>query len=486
MKKLLQPFKVGEDVGLFLVNFERTCEKLSFAPETWPQRLLTLLPCEAAEVVARLSAGDADDYDKVKSSLLKRYRLSAEAFRQRFRNASKKSSEAYSEFAYGLKTNLIEWLKSEELYESRDKVVECVCLEQFFRSIPQSVKLWVQDRVGVDSVERAAELAKEYATRRKLSGEESEPGRSDQSKTFRQADLIANNIMTIQCRLCKQEAETIEHLVLRCPALTPKWELADTQADQASSHDSGRQFWSHLRRPFGIVVGMLSQFVMMPLIAFGLISAMRLNGLYAIGMLVIGCCPGGAVSNIFAYFCDGDVPLSIAMTLCSTVLAMGMMPLNMLLYGQYVDTGDIVIPYSRMATSLVVVSVPAGFGILFNWFFPKISPYITKASRLYWGSSLGGLLIVASQIMEVFIFPDLFSGIPPELYGATLLMPLTGMIAGYGASWVCRRPEAVRRTVAIESGIQNVGTALTIVSLSFQFEASIKYFTRRIRTLHVR
>ncbi|KAG0425541.1 hypothetical protein HPB47_027313 [Ixodes persulcatus] len=186
MKKLMQPFKVGEDVGLFLVNFERTCEKLSFAPETWPQRLLTLLPCEAAEVVARLSAGDADDYDKVKSSLLKRYRLSAEAFRQRFRNASKKSSEGYSEFAYGLKTNLIEWLKSEEVYESRDKVVECVCLEQFFRSIPQSVKLWVQDRVGVDSVERAAELAEEYATRRKLSGEESESGRSDQRKTFRQ------------------------------------------------------------------------------------------------------------------------------------------------------------------------------------------------------------------------------------------------------------------------------------------------------------
>ncbi|XP_040062649.2 uncharacterized protein LOC120837396, partial [Ixodes scapularis] len=188
MKKLLQPFKVGEDVGLFLVNFERTCEKLSFAPETWPQRLLTLLPCEAAEVVARLNTRDADDYDKVKSSLLKRYRLSAEAFRQRFRNASKKSSEGYSEFAYALKTNLIEWLKSEEVYESRDKVVECVCLEQFFRSIPQSVKLWVQDRVGVDSVERAAELAEEYATRRKLSGEESEPGRSDQRKPFQQGN----------------------------------------------------------------------------------------------------------------------------------------------------------------------------------------------------------------------------------------------------------------------------------------------------------
>ncbi|KAG0418770.1 hypothetical protein HPB47_004606 [Ixodes persulcatus] len=94
----------------------------------------------------------------------------------RFRNASKKSSEGYSEFAYGLKTNLIEWLKSEEVYESL-----------------RQVKLWVQDRVGVDCVERAAELAEEYATRRKLSGEESERGRSDQRKTFRQGNDSREN-----------------------------------------------------------------------------------------------------------------------------------------------------------------------------------------------------------------------------------------------------------------------------------------------------
>ncbi|KAG0443936.1 hypothetical protein HPB47_014367 [Ixodes persulcatus] len=156
MKKLMQPFKVGEDVGLFLVNFERTCEKLSFAPETWPQRLLTLLPCEAAEVVARLSAGDADDYDKVKSSLLKRYRLSAEAFRQRFRNAPKKSSEGYSEFAYGLKTNLTEWLKSEEVYESRDKVIAATAKSW------KSCRLWTFPRErayirsGTDGTDGAA------------------------------------------------------------------------------------------------------------------------------------------------------------------------------------------------------------------------------------------------------------------------------------------------------------------------------------------
>lgn len=225
------------------------------------------------------------------------------------------------------------------------------------------------------------------------------------------------------------------------------------------------ELWNHLKRPFGILVGMFCQFIMMPLIAFGLLSVMKLSGLYAIGMLIVACCPGGTVSNIFAYFCDGDVPLSIAMTLCSTILAMGMMPLNMLFYGQYINTGNIVVPHSKMAMSLVVVSLPAAFGMLFNWYFPRIAPYVTK-----YGSTAGGVLILISQILEVFIFPDIFKHVPASLYGATVLMPMMGMMVGYVVSWVFRRPEPVRKTVAIESGIQNVGTALTIVSLSFKFD----------------
>lgn len=230
-------------------------------------------------------------------------------------------------------------------------------------------------------------------------------------------------------------------------------------------HIKVSEMWAHLRRPFGVAVGMLCQFVMMPLLAFGLLTAMRLTGLYAIGMLIMACCPGGTVSNVFAYFVDGDVPLSIAMTLCSTVLAMGMMPLNMLLYGNYVDTGDIVVPYSKMAMSLVFISLPAGLGMLFNWLCPRAAPYITKLS-----STLGGLLIVVTQIMEVFIFPDIFHNIPPVLYAATVVMPAAGMMLGYLISWLLKRPDAVRKTIAIESGIQNVGMGLTIVSLSFRFQ----------------
>lgn len=98
MSKYMQPFKVEDDIGLYLVNFERTCERMSFHRNTWPQRLLTLLPGEAAEVMARLSTSEAANYDVVKISLLRKYRLSAEAFRLKFRNATKKPGEAFTEF----------------------------------------------------------------------------------------------------------------------------------------------------------------------------------------------------------------------------------------------------------------------------------------------------------------------------------------------------------------------------------------------------
>lgn len=135
MTELIRPYKLGEDIGLFLVNFERTCEKQGFSRESWPQRLLTLLPGEAAEVIARLSTEEVDDYDKVKSSLLRKYRLSAEAFRRKFRELEKGRSESYTEFAYKLKSNMVEWLKEEKAYGDHAKVIECF----FTRAILQPV-----------------------------------------------------------------------------------------------------------------------------------------------------------------------------------------------------------------------------------------------------------------------------------------------------------------------------------------------------------
>ncbi|KAM7312432.1 axoneme-associated protein mst101(2)-like [Ixodes scapularis] len=165
IKDLMQPFKVGEDIGLFLVNFERTCNRIGWSRDTWPQLLLTLLPCEAAQVVARLSPEEAADYDAVKLGLQKKYRLSTEAFRQRFRGARKKPEESYIEFAYNLRSNLVEWLKSAEVYGNHDGIVECFGLEQLYKGMPEVMRYWVQDK-NPDTTQKAAELAEEFVARR--------------------------------------------------------------------------------------------------------------------------------------------------------------------------------------------------------------------------------------------------------------------------------------------------------------------------------
>lgn len=73
MKNLMQPYRVGEDIGLFLVNVEGTCKRMNCVRGAWPQRLLSLLPCEVAHVVATLTAKQAGNYDTVKKALLDRF-----------------------------------------------------------------------------------------------------------------------------------------------------------------------------------------------------------------------------------------------------------------------------------------------------------------------------------------------------------------------------------------------------------------------------
>ncbi|CAN7947213.1 unnamed protein product [Ixodes hexagonus] len=161
MSKLIQPFKVGQDMGLYLVNFERACGRAHFNQDFWARRFLSVLPCEAAGVIARLSAEDSDDYECVKSCLLKKYRLSAEAFRQKFRSVTKKSEVSYAEFAYELRSYLIEWMKVTESYDDKEKILEVVALEQFYKTLPGPMRTWIQDKTGVDSVYKAADLADE-------------------------------------------------------------------------------------------------------------------------------------------------------------------------------------------------------------------------------------------------------------------------------------------------------------------------------------
>ncbi|CAM1310932.1 Uncharacterised protein g5559 [Pycnogonum litorale] len=107
----------------------------------------------------------------------------------------------------------------------------------------------------------------------------------------------------------------------------------------------------HIRRPVGISIGVASQFIIMPLCAFSIAHAMKLPALESISLLVLSSTPGGAISNMFAYWARGDINLSIAMTSASTCLALGMMPLNLYLYSRSWTSDSIRLPMKNVGIS---------------------------------------------------------------------------------------------------------------------------------------
>uniref|UniRef100_A0A6P6Y7Y8 Solute carrier family 10 member 6-like n=1 Tax=Dermatophagoides pteronyssinus TaxID=6956 RepID=A0A6P6Y7Y8_DERPT len=225
------------------------------------------------------------------------------------------------------------------------------------------------------------------------------------------------------------------------------------------------EVWNHLRRPTAVLVCIAAQFFLVPFIGYLIITLLELEVLHSTGLLILACCPGGVTSNIFTFLADGDLPLSITMTSVATIAALLLMPLNVWLYGRNLETNNLVIPYMEMSITLILVTIPVIIGMIINWRLPKYTPYITKI-----GVFAGFGIICFCQSLEVIIFPDIFFGVPYRLYTAVILLPAFSFMAGYIFAKIFRLDNKICRTIGIEIGIKNVGSALTIISLSFTLQ----------------
>lgn len=132
-------------------------------------------------------------------------------------------------------------------------------------------------------------------------------------------------------------------------------------------------------KPKAVITGILSQFIIMPLIAWVLCLVFQLPTELAVGVMLVGCCPGGTSSNVMTYLSKGDVALSVGMTACTTIMAPVVTPaLVLLLAGQAVD-----VSYVSMLMSIVqVVLVPIVLGFVINHFFEKFAQACSKVLPL--------------------------------------------------------------------------------------------------------
>ncbi|XP_024609794.1 ileal sodium/bile acid cotransporter [Neophocaena asiaeorientalis asiaeorientalis] len=233
-----------------------------------------------------------------------------------------------------------------------------------------------------------------------------------------------------------------------------------------------KKFLGHIKRPWGICVGFLCQFGIMPLTGFVLSVTFDILPIQAVVVLIMGCCPGGTTSNILAYWVDGDMDLSISMTTCSTLLALGMMPLCLLIYTKmWVDSGIIIIPYDKIGISLVALIVPVSIGMFVNHRWPDKAKIILKV-----GSITGVLLIVLIAVVGGVLYQNAWI-IEPKLWVIGTLFPLAGYSLGFFLARIAGQSWHRCRTVALETGMQNTQLCSTIVQLSFTTEELNLIFT---------
>ena len=201
-------------------------------------------------------------------------------------------------------------------------------------------------------------------------------------------------------------------------------------------------------RPKDVIVGCVAQFTLMPFLAWALTQVFHLPTELAIGVILVGTCPGGTSSNVMTYLSKGDVALSVGMTAVSTVLAPLLTPLLTLLYaGQRVDVN----PMSMFMSIVKVVLVPIALGFVVNHFFHKFTEEAVRVLPLV--STTAIVLIICAVvsansakimtsgllILVVVILHNVL-GYSPALAWASCSSWTPPSAARSPSRWVCRTP----------------------------------------------
>ncbi|XP_077586643.1 hepatic sodium/bile acid cotransporter-like [Stigmatopora nigra] len=220
---------------------------------------------------------------------------------------------------------------------------------------------------------------------------------------------------------------------------------------------------NHLLKPKGVAIAMVTQFGIMPLTAFALAKSLRMDSVKAMTVLICGCCPGGNLSNIFALALKGDMNLSIVMTTCSCIAALGLMPLLLLIYCQGFSGLENAVPYVGILSTLAFTLVPCSMGIVLNHYKPNYTPIVLKSGL--------SILIVSSIIVfslsGVAVKSMLWMILTADVIAVAALMPFIGFMLGYVMSAMCRLSPRCSRTVSVETGCQNIQLCVAILKVAF-------------------
>lgn len=219
-----------------------------------------------------------------------------------------------------------------------------------------------------------------------------------------------------------------------------------------------------IEQPRKAIAGLLSQYVVLPLLTFLIVIILKPCPSIALGIFLLGACPGGNMSNFLSSLAKGNVALSVTLTASSTLLAPLLTPLNFAIMGSlYQPTADLmreisVEPRELFNTIVVILGVPLIIGMLVNHYMPRFTEKIRKTIQVI------SVIIFMSFIVFAFLKNyAIFLDIIGMIFILVLLHNGLAMLSGYGIAALFRMDFADKKCLAIETGIHNAALGLVII-----------------------
>lgn len=213
------------------------------------------------------------------------------------------------------------------------------------------------------------------------------------------------------------------------------------------------------RMPKVVAIGFAAQYTIMPLLAWGIAIGLDLPTYFAVGLILVGCCPGGTASNLVAYIAKADVALSVVMTVCSTLAAVILTPLLAQLFaGTLVPVNT----WMLFKQTLQVVILPVVLGVLLNRWVPQFVQRVMPVAPLL---SVLGVCVICAVVFAAHAETILRHG--AGLILAVALLHGGGFLIGYHFARMFGFHSQSARTLSIEVGMQNSGLAIVLAKQAF-------------------
>ena len=240
-----------------------------------------------------------------------------------------------------------------------------------------------------------------------------------------------------------------------------------------------RTFKDVFANPKSVIVGVLSQWVALPAVTFIIALALSpwITPMIALGMILVASCPGGNISNFVSSLSKGNIELSVSMTAITTAFSPIVTPFNFFLWGTLyshiisikADIPTLVIPFMPMLEQiLLLLGVPIFLGLLFSRYFPNATKKITKPAQILSVLLFIGMVIVSfSQNFQLFL-DNIF-----YVFFIVMIHNACALGSGFVLGTLTRVSTADRRSLTIETGIQNSGLGLILLFNTSIFPAEI-------------